>query len=97
MKIKKGTSAVANTAPIKTSLKVLFKITLFMDWNALKYSISLNCPITGFTALDQVKKIPDISPVNNMARIKIIISVLIKTTKYNLNISSKNLITFNKW
>ena len=34
---------------------------------------------------------------HNMASIKIIISDLMKTTNYNVNIISKNLITFNKW
>ena len=51
MKIKKGTSAVANTAPIKISLKVLF--TFYYSVHGLKrfskYSISLNLPIPGFS------------------------------------------------
>ena len=49
-------------------------MTRFIDCNAVRYSISLNFPIPGFTALDQVKKIPAINPVNNMARANIIVS-----------------------
>jgi len=52
-------------------------MTRFIDCNALKYSMSLNFPKPGFTALDQVKKIPAINPVNNMADAKIIVPVFI--------------------
>ena len=58
-------------------LNVLFNITLFIDCNAFRYSMSLNFPIPGFTALDQVKKIPAINPVNNMAEPRMIVSVFI--------------------
>ena len=73
-----GKSPVVIMAPPNINLNVLFNMTLFIDWNALKYSRSLSFPIPGFTALDQVKKIPAISPVNNMARAKMIVSVFIK-------------------
>ena len=49
-------------------------MTRFIDCNAVRYSISLNFPIQGFTALDHVKKIPAINPVNNMARANMIVS-----------------------
>ena len=52
-------------------------MTRFMACNAFKYSMSLNFPIPGFTALDQVKKIPAINPVKNMAETKMIVSVFI--------------------
>ena len=49
-------------------------MTRFIDCNEFKYSMSLNFPIPGFTALDQVKKIT-IIPVNKIARAKINVSV----------------------
>jgi hypothetical protein len=63
--------------PANINLNVLLSITRFIDCNAFKYSISLNFPIPGFTALDQVKKIPAINPVNNIAKTKIIDPVFI--------------------
>ena len=71
-------------APPNIILNVLFNITLFIDCNAFRYSKSLNFPIPGFTALDQVKKTPAINPVNNIARAKIIVSVFIKLLSINL-------------
>jgi hypothetical protein len=83
--------------PANINLNVLLSITRFIDCNAFKYSISLNFPIPGFTALDQVKKIPAISPVNNMARAKMIVSVFIKLFKIYTKINSINFKTVNKW
>ena len=74
LKLNKGTNATVIIAPINKIRKALFNMTRFMACNAFKYSMSLNFPIPGFTALDQVKKIPAINPVNNMARANIIVS-----------------------
>ena len=92
-----GKSPVVIMAQPNINLNVLFNMTLFIDWNALKYSRSLSFPIPGFTALDQVKKIPAISPVNNMARAKMIVSVFIKLFKIYTKINSINFKTVNKW
>ena len=92
-----GKSPVVIMAPLNIILNVLFNITLFIDWNALRYSRSLSFPIPGFTALDQVKKIPAISPVNNMARAKMIVSVFMKLFEIYTKINSINLKTVNKW
>ncbi|MBT4918297.1 MAG: hypothetical protein HON09_02385 [Flavobacteriaceae bacterium] len=64
-------------APRKIPINALFKITRFIDCKDRKYSRSLNFPIPGFTALDQVKKIPAINPVNSIAEARIIVSVFI--------------------
>ena len=65
---------------------MLLSITRFIDCNAFKYSISLNFPIPGFTALDQVKKIPAINPVNNIAINKIIdpVFMFFKVNKFSI-------------
>jgi hypothetical protein len=44
-----------------------------------------------------VKKIPAISPVNNIARAKMIVSVFMKLFKIYTKISSINLKTVIKW
>ena len=62
---------------MNTNLNAEFRMTRFIDCSALKYSKSLNFPIPGFTALDHVKKIPVINPVNNMAEAKMSVSVFI--------------------
>ena len=92
-----GKSAVVIMAPLNIILNVLFNITLFIDFNALRYSKSLSFPIPGFTALDQVKKIPAISPVNNMARAKMIIAVFMKLYEIYTNINSITFKTVNIW
>ena len=92
-----GKSPVVIMAPPNINLNVLFNMTLFIDWNALKYSRSLSFPIPGFTALDQVKKIPAISPVNNMARAKMIIAVFMKLYEIYTNINSITFKTVNIW
>ena len=46
-------------------------MTRFIDCSAFKYSRSLNFPIPGFTAFDQVK-IPAIKPVDNITEAKLI-------------------------
>ena len=92
-----GKSTVVIMAPANINLNVLFNMTLFIDWNARRYSRSLSFPIPGFTALDQVKKIPAISPVNNIARVKMIVSVFMKLFKIYTKINSINLKTVNKW
>jgi hypothetical protein len=68
----------------------LFNITRFIDCSAVRYSISLNFPIPGFTALDQVKNIPAINPVNNIAMAKIIVSVFIKLVLKVFNKKAEN-------
>jgi hypothetical protein len=60
-------------APTNTIRNAPFKMTRFIDCSAFKYSRSLNFPIPGFTALDQVKKIPAMIPVKNMAETKIMV------------------------
>ena len=92
-----GKSPVVIMAPPNINLNVLFNMTLFIDWNALKYYRSLSFPIPGFTALDQVKKIPAISPVNNMARAKMIIAVFMKLYEIYTNINSITFKTVNIW
>ena len=92
-----GKSAVVIMAQANINLNVLFNMTLFIDWNARRYSRSLSFTIPGFTALDQVKKIPAISPVNNIARVKMIVSVFMKLFKIYTKISSINLKTVIKW
>ena len=62
-------------APINKNRNDLFSMTRFIDCNEFKYSRSLNFPIPGFTALDQVKKIPAIIPVNKTARAKMNVSI----------------------
>ena len=52
-------------------------MTRLIDCSAFKYSMLLNFPIPGFTAFDQVKKIPAIKPVDNIAKAKMIISIFI--------------------
>ena len=47
--------------------------------------------------LNQLKKTPAMSPVNNMARAKMIVSVFIKLFKIYTKINSINFKTVNKW
>jgi hypothetical protein len=72
LKYKTGNNPTEIIAPRNIILNVLFNIARFIDFSALKYSKSLNFPIPGLTALDQVKKIPVINPVNNKAEAKMI-------------------------
>jgi hypothetical protein len=60
-----------------TILNGIFNMTRFIDCSDFRYSISLNFAMPGFTAFDQVKKTPDINPVDNIAEAKIIISIFI--------------------
>jgi len=70
-----GTKATVITAPINTIRNAGFNITRFIDCSARRYPMSLSFPIPGVTALDQVKKIPAIKPVDNVANIKMIVSI----------------------